>query len=215
MVPTPTMGGLAMWAGFLVAIGVVPVPALLRVDERDRGRAARRGRHVHADDRSRRDRRPARHLGARQADRADLHRRHPRPARRPARSTSSFPAKDSSSSGPTRRCRSRSCGSWRPRTRSTSWTGWTGWRRGWSRSRPPRSSSTWFETSPTLETLRRRAALRDHRRDLRRVPPLELPSGQDLHGRYGVDAPRDARGDRDDLGRRAATRSRRAKGTSP
>ena len=37
-VPTPTMGGLAMWAGFLVAIRGLPA-AVLRADERDRRRA--------------------------------------------------------------------------------------------------------------------------------------------------------------------------------
>ena len=47
----------------------------------------------------------------------------------------------------------------------------------------------------------------------RGLPPLELPSGEDLHGRHGLDAPRDARGDRDDLRRGQEPGAARDRGT--
>ena len=57
-----------------------------------------------------------------------------------------------------------------------------------------RSSSTWCaRDEPVRRRVGRGAAVGDHRRHLRGVPAVELPPGEDLHGRLGLDAARHAR----------------------
>ena len=214
-----------MYVGFVVALAAVPVPAVLRRPEPNEEPLGGGARHVHADARSRCDRRHAGHHRAVEVHRAGVHRRRARACSGVQLTYLWFPGLGVFVlSGDL------------PVIVTIAWAvaipnavnlvdGLDGLAAGMVAiaatlllrlCRP--------ESGRARSRVAGRVDLGDHRRDLHRVPAVELLPGEDLHGRRRLDAARDAARHRDDRGcrqephgaeRGRSRRDRRARSPCP